>query len=406
MPTPCRVIAFAIVCALGIIDKTAAEPIKLAELHTALSSAQGGDRIELAGGDYGSLDISGVNFTSDVTIVSADPSDPAVITRLELDNSSHLVLDGLVFSGGKSKVTDSSYITVRNSVFAGTLDADGYGTGKGLQFAGSDHIVVEQNEFYHWKKAMGIGSSSDVQVLRNKVHSCNNDAFNFNALNRLLVEGNWIHDFNTAPGVGHNDMIQTWNPDPENPIKDVTIRGNFLDAGTGDKTHAILMRNGKAEKDPTNLDVYYRNVLIEDNVIYTAHSNGINIGETIGLTIRNNTLLRDRHVDSDKHHAPKIKLARNSQDVVVVRNIAHKVDWANLPRKWVINDNLGVQDNTPYRANYYGNLFVNALARGANLNDLRAVPGGLIESLGAGAEMTRTGADITLQAGPAAIASR
>ena len=50
-----------------------------AELYAALSSAQGGERIELAGGDYGSLSFRGMTFPSDVTITSADPADPAAM---------------------------------------------------------------------------------------------------------------------------------------------------------------------------------------------------------------------------------------------------------------------------------------------------------------------------------------
>ncbi len=372
-----------------------------AELYAALSSAQGGDRIELAGGDYGSLSITGVTFPSDVTIVSADPDDPAIVRELDVDNSVHLVFDGIVFSGSGSysdlqrvhTVDGSSYITIRNSVFAGDLDADGYGTGKGLNIQSSDHLVIENNEFFHWMKAIAVGSSTDIILRANDVHSVNNDGFNFTAVNGLLIEDNWIHDFLTTPGRGHNDMIQIWNPDPDNPAQNIIIRGNFLDAGTGERVQTIFMGNGKAANDPTNLDLYYRNILIEDNVIYNAHTHGISIGETIGLTIINNTILRDKWVEGTTYHAPMIRLYGTSQDVLVEANILHK-DFGGTQ--------FVVQDSDPNGENYYGDLFVNALAEGATLADLRAVSGGLIETLGVGAEMTRSDIDITLEAGPAA----
>ncbi len=132
-----------------------------AELYAALSSAEGGERIELAGGDYGSLNISGVTFPSDVTIVSADPANPAIVSDLIVSNSSHLVFDSILFDfvagAGDSEnvkpfyVYNSAYITIRNSVFDGdevpstTGGSGDFGTGYGLWVQGSDNVVVENN---------------------------------------------------------------------------------------------------------------------------------------------------------------------------------------------------------------------------------------------------------------------
>ena len=105
-----------------------------AELYAALSSAQGGDRIELAGGDYGSLDIRGVTFPSDVTIVSADLDDPAIVRDLYVRDASHLVFDGIIFdyifvdghsdSVAPFEVLNSSDITIRNSIFDGATESE------------------------------------------------------------------------------------------------------------------------------------------------------------------------------------------------------------------------------------------------------------------------------------------
>ncbi len=364
-----------------------------AEMQTVLAAAVGGDLIKLAGGNYGAATITNI-YDSEVVIVAADPAAPPVFSNLQINGAANITFHWLRFEGDGSvlpfTVDGCSYIKFSNSVFQGTL-LDGFGAGKGLLVSNSDHITVENNEFFHWMKALAIGSSIDVDVLANNIHSCNADGFNFTATNRLLIESNWIHDFLSDPDVGHRDMIQFWNPDPNNPAQNVIIRGNFLDAGTGDRVQSIFMGNGPAFDDPTNLDLYFRNILIEDNVIYNAQAHGVSIGPTLGLIIRNNTLLLDRWVNGTTYHAPQIRLYGPSPGSVVEGNILTKD---------VRGAQFVVQDSNPNGENYYGDLFVNAQINGPTLADLRAVPGGLIETLGVGAAMTRAYIDIALTAGP------
>ena len=68
--------------------------------------------------------------------------------------------------------------------------------------------------------------------------------------------------------------------------------------------------------------MFYRNITIEDNVIYNAHVHGITVGETHGLTIKNNTILRNQAAGDDKLvHVPRINLSEKSTDVVVANNL-------------------------------------------------------------------------------------
>ena len=380
-----------------------------AELYAALSSAQGGERIELAGGDYGSLDIRGVTFPSDVTIVSADPENPAVIRGVYLRDSSHLVFDGILFDNEYDPanptslfyVSRSSFITIRNSVFDGPVapDANGtgeYGYGYGLYLNSSDNITVENNEFFDFGKALVALLSSNITVNANDVHTISGDIFNFVSVDGALIEGNWLHDFKIDPTSGnHPDMIQFWTSPGEVTIQNVIIRSNFLDAGTGNWTQSIFMAN---PGEP------FLNILIEDNVIYNDHVHGITVGVTDGLVIRNNTLLHDPSTISPLGWPPRIILAESSLNVTVESNITADVwNWDAMTGQpgWTVGNNLLVQYDGPGRRNYYLKLFTNALGQDSDLADLRALPGGLIETLGLGAEMTRTDIDITLDVGPA-----
>ena len=59
-----------------------------------------------------------------------------------------------------------------------------------------------------------------------------------------------------------------------------------------------------------------------------------------------------------------------------------------------VENNLAVQRDNPNGANYYGDLFVNALANSAaTLADLMAVPGGIIDQSNVGSSLTQPSAD-------------
>lgn len=386
-----------------------------AELYAALSAAQGGERIELAGGDYGKLNLSGLSFASTVTLVSADAGDPAVVRGLSVTGSSHLALDGIrfdyVYQDGQAttyrpfQVTNSSYITIRNSVFDGdqvaTAGIEGeYGTGFGLRVSDSQNVEIENNEFFDFWKALSVGESDRVEIVGNDIHSIRSDGINFASVSGLLIEGNHIHDFlgNAAFG-DHRDMIQSWTTGTDEPSTDIVIRGNFLDAGDGNMTQSIFLRNEEVDTGRAGAEMFYRNITITDNVIYNAHVNGIVVGETNGLTIDNNTLLFDAaaiSADTEKGRgAPYIRVATGSTDVAVTDNILHKAIAAVAG--WTLANNLLVQNTDPNGATWYGKLFLDALAWDADLVKLRAIESGLVDSLGVGARMTRD--NITLDAG-------
>ena len=394
------------------------------ELYAALSSAEGGDRIVLAGGDYGSLDIREVTFSSDVTIVSADPDDPAIVRELYVSGATHLVFDGILFDYVNApedrywvkpfQVLDSAYITIRNSVFDGDeVPSDSgsgeYGTGTGLFVRWSNNVTIENNEFFDFNRAVYVESSSDIVLRANDVHTVSSDGFNFASVDGVLIEGNWLHDFKVDPtGGAHADMIQFWTTLISPASKNIVIRDNFLDAGIGSETQSIFIRNEVVDQGLASFEDYaYLNILIEDNVIYNSHLHGITVGETDGLVVRNNTLLFDGGVSSEPNAAtmgPRITISDASLNVTITSNILEPIwNWETTASHpgWVVEQNLFVQRDDPDGEHYYGNLFVNALVDDANLADLRAVAGGEIEPLGVGAKMTRTDIDITLEVGPA-----
>ena len=382
------------------------------ELMTALTNATGGESILLAPGDYGDLSLYDarqpfVKFASEVTIRSADPDDPAVITSMRINGVENLTFDAIKFdydadSGAPDLespfvLKNSLNITIKNSTFDGDVAEglgaalDGYGTGHGLTVRDSSGILIESNEFYNFKRA-GVFNGVDGLIVRNNdIHDIRSDGLDFANVDNALIEANYIHDFKKAPlSTDHMDMIQFWTNGTDDPSTNIIITQNILDSGGGSETHSIFMRNEMVDTFGAGLEMYYQNITIEDNVIYNAHTHGINVGETIGLTIQGNTILQNPDTGSDGLvNVPTISLSDASQDVVVANNILPRLSLTSSS-EFTVENNLVVQGTNPEGANYVGDLFVNALAgASATLADLKALPEGAIADLAVGSTLTQ-----------------
>lgn len=277
-----------------------------AQLATALNQASGGDKIVLASGDYGRLEIN-ENFSSTVTITSADAGHPAKFSSMLVNNAQNVTIDKVFFDYTYKaadsatykpfEVANSSKIVIHNSVFDGDVKSgggtifDGYGTGVGLSVRGSSAVQVAGNEFKGWGTALKVNDSQNIQIQTNDIHDIRRDGTNFVNVQGIVIENNHIHDFKGLPdGIDHRDMIQFWTTGTNQPSTNITIRGNLLDIGQGSHTQSIFMRNDVVDKGLAGASMFYQNVLIENNTIINHHLHGISVGESEGLTIRNNTL--------------------------------------------------------------------------------------------------------------------
>ena len=381
-----------------------------AGLKTALSGVTGDTVILLDPGDYGNLSLSG-SLAGNVTIRSAEPSDAAVFHSMNLSGVDNLTFDTVKFdyvsaSGAPDytqpfTISSSSNIKIENSTFDGdnahglSATLDGYGTGWGLYVINSNDITLSHNEYYDWDRAALFNNVDGLVVQNNDVYDIRSDGFDFVNVDNTLIEQNYMHDFRIAPlSDDHPDMIQFWTAGTTSPSTNITISENFLNSGAGDWTQSIFMRNEAVDSQGAGYEMFYQNILIENNVIYNAHTHGITVGETDGLIIRNNTILHNADsADGGAVYIPTIHLADASLNVVVADNIAPALTFQSNANRLVEN-NLAVQRDNPNGANYYGDLFVNALANSAaTLADLMAVPGGIIDQLNVGSSLTQPSAD-------------
>ena len=405
------------------------------ELMAALATGTAGTTILLGSGNYGDLNLSSASqpwsqFAGEMTIKSADAAHPATFSSVSLTGVQNLTFDGVKFdyvaaAGGVDwvrgvAITGSDHISIKNSKFDGDLahgvgeTLDGYGSGFGLYVERSSNVTIENNEFFNWGRA-GVFTGVDNFIVKgNDVHDIRSDGFDFANVNNVLIEDNYIHDFRTAPGSGdHPDMIQFWTAGTSSPSTNIMISDNFLDSGAGQWTQSIFMDNELIDQGIAGQEMYYKNVTIENNVIYNAHIHGITVGETIGLTINNNTILQNPASAPDAADllwVPSIHIKDASQNVLIANNILPQTYNPQLTTptdQRTLEGNIWVQSNDPHAANYVGDLFVNALAGAhATLADLKAVPGGIIDQTNVGASLTHAVGDytVTLETGANSVA--
>lgn len=382
------------------------------ELMNALAIAKGGDTVELAGGDYGKLDLQSAKtfgvkaiYDSAVTIVSANPEERASFSGMDLRGVENLTFDNVVFDSDFTgaaawvapfTIQHSTGITIRNSLFQGELASgtgdptiDGFATGKGLTVEHSFDITIENNEFSTWHRGMTVGGSQNVMVIGNDIHSIRSDGMNFAHVQNVLIEDNYIHDFVRSTTSGdHADMIQFWTNGGTNPSTDIVIRGNTLDVGSGEETQSIFMRNDMVDRSLAGEEMFYRDILIEENVILNNQTHGITIGETDGLIIRRNSVLDADSQVSASVATPKINVAPLSKDVVIERNATADISGYSNQLDWIVKNNAFVQNSNKEHLGFYEREFIYS-SMGGEAASFIVDPTGIIARMDAGASRLR-----------------
>ena len=381
------------------------------ELRTALAKASGGDTILLAGGNYGELKLSSftdphIRFPSNVTITSENASEPAVFSGLNIVGAKNLTFDGVVFDYTYSAedidwhtpflIGGSENVSVINSVFDGDVahsrgtGIDGLGFATGLMVRNSQGVTVDNNEIYGFRYGLQLTQSQDLLIRRNDLHSLRHDGIQASSIQGMVIEQNHIHDFiGRSDWQDHRDMIQFWTAGTSEATTDIVIRGNLLDVGNGDFTQTIFMGNEKVVHDGAGKEMFYRNILIEDNIIQNSHLHGITVGQTLGLTIRSNTVLYKEGASGPGWLAvPNIHVSSASESVIIQKNIASEILGYNGQTDWSLGKNAIVQHSSPEAPGWYGDVFISStLADGSSGPVL--LPGSEAQMLGAGAAQTR-----------------
>lgn len=380
------------------------------QLAAALEVASGGDRIKLAPGDYGDVDFDNMDFSSAVTITSADPSNMASFNTIGIYESSNLTFDGievdfeptadtLDFSSGV-KASYSQNITFRNSDFSGgdavngipadspsselgEFGIDGYPVGRALTAHYVDNLTIEDNDFSDFKSGISFAHVDGMIVHGNSFSGMRTTQIAGGHLDNADISGNNFADItpwiSPTGGGDHGDFIHIWTTDTqEGPNLNISITDNFFKEGeAGGKILGIYIEDNNKGKG-------YDNLVLEDNVIHNGNSQGFSIENATDVTIRNNTLLQS---GGEVNNAPGIHLTAGTNNVLIENNVTASIygpAWQDATALNIVaRDNLFVQSQNPDHDGYTDGLFLNPLVSNSDISDLLVLPGSAAEGVGA-----------------------
>ena len=258
------------------------------DLLSALSKASGGDTISLASGNYSGVNLSNLNFASNVTITSTNASKPAVLTDLMVKNSSGLTFSNLEFSelnptklfgftvqGSSNIVLD--HLDVHSVVGLGSAEASGP-----LLIRSSTNVTVTNSNFHDSQFGINILNDTGLTISNNNFHDIRTDGIRGGGNSNVVISQNTFTDFHPATG-DHPDAIQFWTTNTTTSASNITIDSNLVVRGTGAPIQGIFMRD-----EVGNLP--FHNVTITNNEILGGLYNGISIlgvdsGSATGNTV-------------------------------------------------------------------------------------------------------------------------
>lgn len=258
------------------------------QLTKVLATAKAGDTIALASGNYTPILLRGVN-AGGVTITSADPSNPAVLTGLTIRNSSgltisHVEMSNTKTSGAGAFVTyDSRDIHFNSVEVYGPAGLGSTTTVEGLGIRGSENVSVTNSEFHDVFHALGLGSNTGVTVTGNSFHDIRTDGVRGGGNSEILITNNMFTNFTPAEG-DHADAIQLWTTNTTESAHDITITDNLVVRGSGAAIQGIFIR------DQTD-NLPYKNVTVTGNMVLGGNANGIALNGVATGTISGNTVI-------------------------------------------------------------------------------------------------------------------
>ncbi|WP_375262442.1 right-handed parallel beta-helix repeat-containing protein [Palleronia sp.] len=329
------------------------------QLSEALRMVAPGSVIELAPGEYGAVRLDGIEG---LNLTAAQPDDPPVLSELVVTNSADITFEHLVLDYRAAhdaplwhrmvEVRNATGISFHRVLFDGDLAKGGAPedlsrpTGTALTIRDSQDVTIRDSEFRRFERGIVLSGSDDIVIRDNHLHRLRHDGITMAAVRHVRIEGNRIGNFDRPPAsADHPDMIQMFSTGTDRPSEDIRITDNLLLSGHGLWTQSIHLRNERVDQGEAGSEMFYRDIEISGNVIANAHLNGILVGETQGLVIRRNTLIRNGRSAgpnfSEALATPIIRVAPAARDVVIEDNVT-PVRLHPEGRDWRVEGNIAL----------------------------------------------------------------
>lgn len=378
------------------------------ELNSAINAAAPGDIISLASGNYGDLFIGNKNFSSDLMIVSADVSDPAVFDTIKITACSGLTIDSVsvnmvpdentkMWSTAVS-ISESSDISVLNSTIeagnsvagispdspAGAQDGSGvlgYPIGIGIGVGNSEDIFLSGNEVSNVGAGVKFGNVDGIVASGNEIHDIRLSPFAGADVDNIIIEENIVYNIEPWKYGGngdHADYVHFWtNSDQVDGNENIIIRSNAFLQGDGLPIIGLLFRD--------KFDKPYQNVTIEDNLFHLGNKQAVSLENVVGATVSDNTFIASSGTPKDE---PGVFLYGGTRDVIAENNVlagtgiyGSSVDNA-AQLNIQLTGNVELQSQYASLESYAGNFFQNPYTTDVDLSNFKVVEGTVVDGLG------------------------
>ena len=293
-------------------------------LESALASAHPGDSILLQPGTYSGVSINGVNKTSAVTIESANPSNPAVITSMLVQNSSGLTFANLTLSSVGATRTDpfevskSTNIAFSNIFNHGSLDGNPSNDVSGLLFENSQNVSVTASTFKELMNGLGDLNNTNVSFTNNVFSELGSDGIDNGGSSNVLIKGNTFTNFDPVPGA-HPDAVQFWTSNTTVAAHDITVTGNSMVQGVGGEFQGVFVQD-----EVGNLP--FQNLTISNNTVLGGAWNGVAVQGATNVNISGNSLTSVVPAGSSGSSLARI-LLENVNGAAVTDNVAAQYSY-------------------------------------------------------------------------------
>ncbi len=301
---------------------------------------------KLEAGTYTGLNLSGKKYAAlskangfDVTITSADATDPAILSGTWITDAANVTFDAVRFEYAQKPMSEknaagtqlaavvrSDNVSIINTTFEGgetsglpdkvssktglAFDENNQHAGLGVRFVESTDVTLRGNLFKDlWKGAVFTESRDtkpndgipNILLERNELVGLASDGFAFWNVHGVKISENYFHDFErNLLSNQHADMIQVFHNSKRNEVdnfqksSDIEISNNVFDSGTAPTdpntvkyVHSILI--GDSGVNP----VAHSDITITDNWIKGSQANALSAKSAQNLTVTNNTFLKN-----------------------------------------------------------------------------------------------------------------
>lgn len=194
-------------------------------LSNVLNALRPGDTLQVTGTFTSPLVIRNRDF-GNVTVQATGAVFQAGVL---LNNVHNIRFDGGTYGRSDAgiaawhtfRVDNSSHVSIANATVLGNGD----NIGTGILMANSRFVTVRDNQLSGHMTGIGVRSSSDALVVRNRIVGSTADGINIVDNQRVIVSSNSCSGF--APGVGaHPDCIQLWSINGKPLQSDIFVINN------------------------------------------------------------------------------------------------------------------------------------------------------------------------------------